>query len=70
MRKLIVLAVLAALVAAPAALAKERNITMIGADVAPKAGQPWTATRSRRRRDAGARHGADRADRNRAGRTV
>ena len=44
MRKLSVLAVLAALVAAPAALAKERNITMTAADVAPKAGQPWTAT--------------------------
>lgn len=44
MRKLIVFAVLAALVAAPAALAKERNITMSAADVAPKAGQPWTAT--------------------------
>ena len=44
MRKLSVFAVLAALVAAPAALAKERNITMTAADVAPKAGQPWTAT--------------------------
>ena len=44
MLKLSVLAVLAALVAAPAALAKERNITMTAADVAPKAGQPWTAT--------------------------
>src|SRR4029453_491236 len=43
MRKLSVFAVLAALVAAPAALAKERNITMSAADVAPKAGQPWTA---------------------------
>ena len=44
MRKLSVFAVLAALVVAPAALAKERNITMSSADVAPKAGQPWTAT--------------------------
>ena len=44
MRKLSVLAVLAALVAAPAATAKERNITMAAADVAPKAGRPWTAT--------------------------
>ena len=44
MRKLILLAALAAVVAAPAALAKERNISMIGAPVAPKAGQAWTAT--------------------------
>ena len=44
MRKLSVLALLAALAAAPAATAKERNITMTAADVAPKAGQPWTAT--------------------------
>jgi len=44
MRKLSVLAALAALLAAPTALAKERNITMTAADVAPKAGQPWTAT--------------------------
>src|SRR5262245_39305358 len=44
MRRLSVLAVLAALVAAPAATAKERNITMAAADVAPTAGQPWTAT--------------------------
>jgi len=44
MRRLSVLAVLAALVAAPAATAKERNITMTAADVAAKAGQPWTAT--------------------------
>ena len=40
MRKLSVLALLAALAAAPAATAKERNITMTAADVAPKAGQP------------------------------
>ena len=44
MRKLSVLALLAALAAAPAATAKERNITMSSANVAPKAGQPWTAT--------------------------
>ena len=44
MRKLILLAGIAAVVAAPAALAKERNISMIGAPVAPKAGQAWTAT--------------------------
>jgi hypothetical protein len=44
MRKLIVLLAGAALVSAPAALAKERNVTMVGAPVAPKAGQAWTAT--------------------------
>src|SRR5438034_11034194 len=44
MRKLSVLAVLAALVAAPAGLAKERNMTMTAADVAPKAGHAWFAT--------------------------
>jgi len=44
MRKLIVLLALAALVSATAALAKERNVSMIGAPVAPKAGQAWTAT--------------------------
>ena len=44
MPKLILLAALAAVIAAPAALAKERNIIMIGAPVAPKAGQAWTAT--------------------------
>ncbi len=44
MRKLIVLAGVAALVSAPAALAKERNVSMIGAPAAPKAGQAWTAT--------------------------
>jgi hypothetical protein len=44
MRKLIVLLALAALVSATAALAKERNVSMIGAPVAPKAGHAWTAT--------------------------
>jgi len=44
MRKLIVVLGVAALVSAPAALAKERNVSMIGAPVAPKAGQAWTAT--------------------------
>jgi hypothetical protein len=44
MQKLIVLLAAAALVSAPAALAKERNVSMIGAPVAPKAGQAWTAT--------------------------
>ena len=44
MRKLILLAGLAAVIAAPTALAKDRNISMIGAPVAPKVGQAWTAT--------------------------
>ena len=44
MRRIAALVVLAALAAAPAALAKERNLSMIGAPAAPKAGQAWTAT--------------------------
>jgi hypothetical protein len=44
MRKLLVLLALAALVPATAALAKERNVSMSGAPVAPKAGHAWTAT--------------------------
>jgi hypothetical protein len=44
MRKLIVSLGVAALVSAPAALAKERNVAMTAAPVAPKAGQAWTAT--------------------------
>jgi hypothetical protein len=44
MRKLVVLLVVSGLVSAPAALAKERNVSMIGAPAAPKAGQAWTAT--------------------------
>jgi hypothetical protein len=44
MRKLIFVLALAALVTGSAALAKERNISMIGAPVAPKAGQAWTVT--------------------------
>jgi hypothetical protein len=43
MRKLIAVLALAALVGAPAALAKERNVKMLG-PVAPKAGQAWNAT--------------------------
>jgi hypothetical protein len=44
MRKLIVVLAAAALVSVPAALAKDRNVSMIGAPAAPKAGQAWTAT--------------------------
>jgi|SRR5581483_4636474 len=44
MRNVIVVLVAAALVWAPGALGKERNVSMIGAPVAPKAGQTWTAT--------------------------
>jgi hypothetical protein len=44
MRKLIVIVVLGLLVSGPAALAKERNLTMLGAPTAPKAGQAWNAT--------------------------
>jgi hypothetical protein len=44
MRKLTVLAVLTAFVLAPTALAKERNMSMASADVAPRAGHPWFAT--------------------------
>ena len=43
MRRIAALVVLAALAAAPAALAKERNLSMIGAPAAPKAGQAWNA---------------------------
>ena len=44
MRKLIVLAALAALVSAPAALTKERNIALAGKPSTTKTGQAWTAT--------------------------
>jgi hypothetical protein len=44
MRKLIVLLGVTALVSAPAALAKQRNVSMVGAPTAPKAGQAWMAT--------------------------
>ena len=44
MRKLIALLALAALVAGPAALAKERNVAMVGKPLTPKAGQAWNAT--------------------------
>ena len=44
MQKLIAFAVLAALATAPAALAKERNIELMGKPSATKAGKLWTAT--------------------------
>src|SRR5262245_27335711 len=44
MHKLIALAALTAVVAAPAALAKERNIALTGKPAATKAGKAWTAT--------------------------
>jgi hypothetical protein len=44
MRKLIALGVLAAFVTAPAALAKERNISLTGKPSNATAGQAWTAT--------------------------
>jgi hypothetical protein len=44
MRKLIVLLAGAALVSAPAALAKERNVTLTGTPLAARAGVAWTAT--------------------------
>ena len=44
MRKLMAFGVLAALVIAPAALAKERNIALAGKPSTAKAGQAWTAT--------------------------
>lgn len=44
MRKLIAALALAALVAVPAALAKERNVQMFGAPVPARAGQAWNAT--------------------------
>jgi hypothetical protein len=44
MRKLVVLAALAALVAVPAALAKERNVALTGVPTAPKAGKAFTVT--------------------------
>jgi hypothetical protein len=44
MRKLIALAALAALVSAPAALAKERNIALMGVPAAPTAGKAFTVT--------------------------
>src|SRR4051794_36517862 len=44
MRKLIVVGVLAALVSAPAALAKERNIALAGKPSVTRAGLAWTAT--------------------------
>ena len=44
MHRLIALAVLAAFVIAPAALAKERNIALTGKPSATTAGKTWTAT--------------------------
>ena len=44
MRKLIVALSAVALVAAPAALAKERNVSLTGAPAAAKAGHAWVAT--------------------------
>jgi hypothetical protein len=44
MRKLIAFAALAAVVAAPAALAKERNIALAGKPARTTAGKAWTAT--------------------------
>jgi|GraSoiStandDraft_10_1057309.scaffolds.fasta_scaffold630570_2 hypothetical protein len=44
MRKLIVLAVLGAFVAAPAASAKERNIALAGKPTSTSAGKAWRAT--------------------------
>jgi hypothetical protein len=44
MRKLMAFAALAAVVAAPAALAKERNIALAGKPARTTAGKAWTAT--------------------------
>ena len=44
MRRIGALLLLAALVAAPAAFAKERNLSMIGAPASPNAGQAWMLT--------------------------
>jgi hypothetical protein len=44
MRKLIVTVALGLLVSSTAALAKERNVQMLGVPTAPKAGQSWNAT--------------------------
>jgi uncharacterized protein (DUF2147 family) len=44
MRKLIVFTVLAALVTAPAASAKERNVALAGKPAATTAGKAWRAT--------------------------
>jgi hypothetical protein len=44
MDKLIALAVLATLVTAPTALAKERNVALSGKPAATEAGETWTAT--------------------------
>ena len=44
MRKLIAFAALTAVVAAPAALAKERNIALAGKPARTTAGKAWTAT--------------------------
>jgi hypothetical protein len=44
MRKLTIVLGAVALLSAAAALAKERNVSMIGAPAAPTAGRAWTAT--------------------------
>ena len=44
MRKIAALVVLAALAAVPAALAKERNLSMVGAPASPFVGKAWTLT--------------------------
>ena len=44
MQKLIAVAVVAACAAAPAALAKERNVALAGKPTVAKAGKAWTAT--------------------------
>src|SRR5262245_46562267 len=44
MHKLIALAALAALLSAPTALAKDRNVALAGKPTATKAGKAWTAT--------------------------
>lgn len=44
MKKLSAFLVVAALAAAPAALAKERNLSMTAAPASPKAGQAWMLT--------------------------
>lgn len=44
MQKLIAVAAVAACAAAPAALAKERNVALVGKPSVAKAGKAWTAT--------------------------
>jgi hypothetical protein len=44
MRKLVALAGLALVIWSPAALAKERNLQLLGAPLSPRAGEAWHAT--------------------------